>query len=68
MREFKADKNKEKKTPTPEEIAKYKDFAKLSHEYDKMVKRPKVPIYKDKRTFLVLLLIALLAYLIAEYA
>ena len=68
MRKFEVNKDNKQSLPTKEEMAKYKDFARLSHEYDKVVKRPKLPLYKDKRMFLLLLLIILLAYLISEYA
>ncbi|MCH2234572.1 MAG: hypothetical protein MK078_09990 [Crocinitomicaceae bacterium] len=68
MRKFEVNKDSKQKLPTKEEMAKYKDFGRLSHEYDKLVKRPKVPLYKDKRMFLLLLIIILLAYLISEYA
>ena len=68
MRKFEVNKDKKQKLPTKEEMAKYKDFARLSHEYDNVIKRPKKPLYKDKRMFFILLLIVLLAYLLSEYA
>ena len=68
MRKFEVDKDKKQKLPTKEEMAKYKNFPQLSHEYEKMVKRPKKPLYKDKRMFIVLIIIVLLAYLLSEYA
>ncbi|MCB0770451.1 MAG: hypothetical protein KDC00_08600 [Flavobacteriales bacterium] len=52
--------------PSDEEIARYRDPKKLFYNYHKAVLRPKVPIYKDPKAFLVLLLIVLLAYFIAE--
>jgi hypothetical protein len=67
MKNYKINRTDPKETPSSETIAKYKNFAQLSHEYDRLVKRPKVPIYKDKRTFIVLLIIALAAYIIAEF-
>ena len=68
MRKFEVDKDKKQKLPTKEDMAKYKDFSRLSHEYDKVVKRPKVPLYKNKKMFLILLLVVLLAYLLSQYA
>lgn len=65
MREYKINRTKEKELPGRDVIEKYKDFSRLSHEYDRLTKRPKVPIYKDKKMFLVLLLIVLVAYLLA---
>lgn len=68
MRKFEVDKDKKQKLPTKEDMEKYKDFSRLSHEYDKVVKRPKVPLYKNKKMFLILLLVVLLAYLLSQYA
>ncbi|NOQ74778.1 MAG: hypothetical protein GQ574_22380 [Crocinitomix sp.] len=66
MRTYKVNRTKKPKVPSKETIEKYKDFTSLSHEYDKMVKRPKVPLYKDKKMFLVLLLIVLIAILLSQ--
>ena len=66
MRKYKINRTTEQQLPSKETIEKYKDFSRLSHEYDRLTKRPKVPLYKDKRMFLVLLLIVLMAFLLAE--
>jgi hypothetical protein len=66
MRKYKVNRTAEQKIPSKETIEKYKDFSRLSHAYDHYTKRPKKPLYKDKRMFLFVLLIALMAYLIAE--
>ena len=66
MRSYKVNRKETPKVPSKEAIEKYKDFSALSHEYDKMVKRPKVPLYRDKKMFLVLLLIALVAILMTQ--
>lgn len=66
MRKYKVNRTSEQKIPSKETIEKYKDFSRLSHAYDHYTKRPKKPLYKDKRMFLFILLIALLAYLLAE--
>ncbi len=66
MRTYKVNRTETPKVPSKESIEKYKDFSALSHEYDKMVKRPKVPLYRDKKMFLVLLLIALVAILLSQ--
>jgi hypothetical protein len=52
--------------PSDEEIARYRDPKKLLYNYHKAVLRPKVPIYKDPKAFLALLLVVLLAYFITE--
>lgn len=54
-------------SPTDAEIARYKDAARLQHNYIKA--RDLIhskPIYKDRRAFLVILVIALLAWLLSE--
>jgi len=65
MRKYKINRA-EQKVPSKETIEKYKDFSRLSHAYDHYTKKPKVPLYKDKRMFLFILLIALMAYLLSQ--
>lgn len=57
--------NKEDKKLSKEELDKMKDFKQLSHRFESLTKRPK-PLYKDRRFFLALVLIALLAYLLSK--
>lgn len=66
MRKYKVNRTSEQKVPSRETIEKYKDFSRLSHTYDTYTKRPKKPLYKDRRMFLFILLIALMAYLLSE--
>ncbi len=66
MRKYTVNNDDKPKAPSKETIEKYKDFSQLSHEYDRLTKRPKVPIYRDKRMFLVLLLILLVVYLVSN--
>lgn len=68
MRKYKINRSAEQKTPSKETIEKYKDFSRLSHTYDHYTKRPKKPLYKDRRMFLFILIIALMAYLLSEAA
>ena len=68
MRKYKVNRDQSVKLPSREAIEKYKDFSRLTHQYDKVVKRPKVPLYKDKRMFFVLLFVALMAILLAQAA
>jgi hypothetical protein len=68
MRKYKVNRKQAVKLPSKEAIEKYKDFPRLTHEYDNYVKRPKKPLYKDKKMFFFLLLIALLAILLAQAA
>lgn len=65
MKEYKIN-NDSKAIPSDEEINRHKDFSKLSHAYQSFTKRPKLPLYKNPKVFIALVLIALLAWLIAE--
>lgn len=66
MRKYKVNRDQPVKLPSKEAIEKYKDFSRLTHEYDNVVKRPKVPLYKDKRMFFIILFVALMALLLAQ--
>lgn len=53
-------------SPSIEELKDYKDFGGLRHEYDRMTEPLyRRPLYKDPRSFVVLLIILLVAYLIS---
>ena len=45
-------------------MARYKDFATISHQYERIAKRPKKPLYRDPKLFLLLLIIGLVMLLI----
>lgn len=66
MRKYKVNREQPVKMPSKEAIEKYKNFSRLTHEYDNFVKRPKKPLYKDKKMFLIILLIGLVAILVAQ--
>jgi hypothetical protein len=54
--------------PTDEQIGKHKNFGKLRANYQQATKPLyKTPLYKNKKVFLALILLALVAYLIAEF-
>lgn len=60
--------NNHSQLPSDERIKSQKqDFGMLFHEYEKVTKRPKKPIYKDPKYFFLLLFIALAAYIIYEF-
>jgi len=56
---------KDPSVPTKEQMRKYKNFSQIKANYDKTTKRPKKPLYKDKRFFLGLLIIVIIAYLLS---
>lgn len=64
MRKYKLDKNKKIKEPTKEQIRRHKDFASLAHRYTTLTKRPKKPLYRDPKLFMILLVIALMLLLL----
>ena len=64
MTKYKINRDQEPKMPSKEEVEKYKDFSRLSANYDKFTKRPKQPLYKNKGLFLAIIVIALMAYLL----
>lgn len=63
MRKFKINRDSEIE-PTQEQLKKYKDFATVSHGYQRLAKRPKKPLYKDPKLFLIVFLLGLIAFLV----
>ena len=59
MRKFRRITNEKSQEPTKEQMVRYKDFASLSHKYERLAKRPKIPLYKDPKLFLLLLILGL---------
>ena len=61
--------NKDKKSPeiTDEQIMKYKNFDSLFVSYKNITKRQKIPIYKNKKIFLFLILLSLVAYVLSKF-
>ena len=53
--------------PTEKEVSQYKDFANFKANYDELTKnRHKVPLYKNRKMFLLLLLILLILWLLTK--
>ena len=61
--------NKDKKSPeiTDEQIMKYKNFDSLFVSYKDITKRQKIPIYKNKKIFLFLILLVFVAYILSKF-
>jgi len=56
------------KEPSEEQIGRHKDFGRLKANYNQATKPLyKTPLYKNKKVFLVLVLLALIAFLISEF-
>lgn len=64
MRKFKVNTTAKPKEPTKEQMVRYKDFATISHQYQRITKRPKKPLYKDPKLFLLLLVLGIVILLI----
>jgi hypothetical protein len=63
MRKFTLNKDPKKLSPTDEQIKRQKDFTRLHHSYEKVVKRGKRPLYRDPKLFLLLFIVGLVIFL-----
>lgn len=61
--------NKDKKDnlPSDEVILKYKNFNQLRRTYEDITKRPAQPLYKNRKLYMLLLLIGLTIWMMYEY-
>ncbi len=66
MKKYKINRTNVENLPLDETINKYKDYSKLQVRYNDVVKRNKLPLYKNRKMFLFIILIVLLTYLIAS--
>ena len=65
MRKFELNKDKKNLTPTKEQIKRQKrDFSRLHHDYEKLTKRGKKPLYRDPKLFMLLFIIAIILFLL----
>ncbi len=64
MRKFTLNTEKTDLSPTEAQIKRQKDFSRLHHDYEKLTKRGKKPLYKDPKTLLLFFIIGLVLYLI----
>lgn len=63
MRKFSVNTGQQKTAPTDEQIKRQKDFARLHHEYEHLVKRGKKPLYKDPKLWMLLFILGLVLFL-----
>ena len=66
MRKYKINRDKERKLPPHAVSDKFKDFDKIRMQHGDITKRPKQPLYKNKKLFMLLILIALVAWVVSE--
>jgi len=64
MRKFSINKEKKNLEPTEAQIKRQKDFSRLHHEYERLTKRGKKPIYRDPKLYLLIVLIGIILFLI----
>lgn len=64
MRKFSVNTKKKSTLPTDEQIQRQKDFARLHHEYERLTKRGKKPLYKDPKLFLLILILGIVLLLV----
>ena len=67
MKKYTIHKGKKAIKLTDAQIMKHQNFDKLFVSYNELTKRNKLPIYKSKKWFLFLILLALAAYVISEF-
>lgn len=63
MRKFSVNREKKSLEPTKEQIQRHKDFSRLHHEYERLTKRGKKPIFRDPKLYLLAVIIGILLLL-----
>lgn len=64
MRKFILNKENKKLTPSEEQIKRQKDFSRLHHQYERLTKRGKKPLYRDPKLFMLLFILGLVLLLL----
>ncbi len=64
MRKFSINRANKELEPTDEQIKRHKDFSRLHHDYERLTKRGKKPIYRDPKLYLLFVLIGIILFLI----
>lgn len=63
MRKFVINRTEKKIEPSKEQINRYKDFARLHHDYERLTKRGKKPLYRDPKLWMLLFILGLVVFL-----
>ena len=63
MKKFILNKDKKEINPTDAQIKRQKDFSRLHHDYEKLTKRSKRPLYRDPKLFMLLFILGLVLFL-----
>lgn len=65
MRKFEVNKEKKNLTPSEEQIKRQKkDFARLHHDYEKLTKRGKKPLYRDPKLYMLIVIVGIILLLL----
>ena len=68
MKKYRINKNQKAKLKVSKsDIQRHKSFNSLMLQYDEVTKRSKIPLYKNKKLFMLLIIFALIAYLIFNF-
>jgi hypothetical protein len=63
MRKFSIHREKKEIEPTDEQIKRHKDFARIHHDYERLTKRGKKPVYRDPKLYLLIVIIGIVLLL-----
>ena len=63
MRKFSIHREKKEIEPTDEQMKRHKDFARIHHEYERLTKRGKKPVYRDPKLYLLVVIIGIVLLL-----
>lgn len=64
MKKFVRNIENKKTNPTDAQVKRQKDFSRLYHDYEKLTKRGKKPLFRDPKLFILLFLLGLIIFLI----
>lgn len=63
-RKFKLNTSQKTLEPTKEQIDRHKNFQQFRHDYERLTKRSTRPFYKDKKLFMLIVLIGIVLLLL----
>ena len=64
MRKFTRNIDNKSLQPTEEQIKRKKDFSRIHHDYEKLTKRGKKPLYRDPKALIFIVLVAVIILLL----
>jgi hypothetical protein len=65
MRKFSINREPDKAfEPSEAQLRKHKDFSRLHHEYERLTKRGKKPIFRDPKLYLLVVLLGIILLLL----